>query len=309
MSDEEVAYALRWNNNISIMVFGLISYEYIFHFDKEVKFVWTRKWSLMTCLYLAVRYFGLFLAILCACWGGTMYIPERSCYILAVLLEWGFSIYFWMAEVILIWRLYALYQSRSILYVLIGLLSIIVALSIGMDIFLYSRPKAFSVQEIVTPNVNYCTSSFNIGPMPAIYASIPIVCFDIILVVLAVVVLVKHLRERKEIQIKPNTYIVLIVRCHIIYFLLNLTNQILLTILWANIPPAAMSLSEGFIDCAPFIVAPRLIISIWDTHVNDRCTHVSTAFEDCICWTLPPASEQHEMDYYDSGQDEGKNMA
>lgn len=214
-----------------------------------------------------------------------------------------------MAEVILIWRLYALYQSRSILYVLIGLLSIIVALSIGMDIFLYSRPKAFSVQEIVTPNVNYCTSSFNIGPMPAIYASIPIVCFDIILVVLAVVVLVKHLRERKEIQIKPNTYIVLIVRCHIIYFLLNLTNQILLTILWANIPPAAMSLSEGFIDCAPFIVAPRLIISIWDTHVNDRCTHVSTAFEDCICWTLPPASEQHEMDYYDSGQDEGKNMA
>ncbi|KAG1881069.1 hypothetical protein F4604DRAFT_461011 [Suillus subluteus] len=307
-SDEEVAYALRWNNNIAIMIFGLISYEYILHFDKEIKFVWTRKWSLMTCLYLAVRYFGIFLAMLCACWGGLMYIPERTGYILAVLLEWGFSVYFWLAEVILIWRLHALHQSRSLLYVLIGLFSIIVAISIGMDIYLYSRPVAFSVQEIVTPNVNYCTSSFNIGPMPAIYTSIPIVCFDTILVILAVVILVRHLRERKEIQIKPNTYVVLIVRCHIIYFLLNLTNQILLAILWANLPPAVTSLSEGFINSAPFIVAPRLIISIWDSHANDHCAQVSTAFEDCICWTLPPTSEDHEMDCYDSCQDEGKDI-
>ncbi|KAG2137618.1 uncharacterized protein EDB93DRAFT_761158 [Suillus bovinus] len=77
MSDEEVAYALRWNNNIAIMIFGLVSYEYVLHFEKEVKFVWTRKWSPMTYLYLAVRYLGLFLAMLCACWGGLMYIPER----------------------------------------------------------------------------------------------------------------------------------------------------------------------------------------------------------------------------------------
>ncbi|KAG2345756.1 hypothetical protein BDR05DRAFT_960021 [Suillus weaverae] len=298
MSDEEVAYALRWNNNISIMIFGLVSYEYILHFEKEVKFVWTRQWSMMTCLYLAVRYFGIFLAMLCACWGGITYIPEQSCYALAVLLEWGFSIYFWLAEAVLIWRLYALYnQSKSILYVLIGLFLLIIALSIGIDIFLYSRPEAFSVKEIVTPNVNYCTSSFNIGPMPAVYASIPVVCFDIFLVVLAVLALVRHLRERREVQMKPNTYVVLIVRCHIVYFFLNLTNQVLMAVLWANIPPAVMSLSEGFINTAPFIIAPRLIISIWDTHADDECVHVSTAFEDCICWTFPSMPEQYEMDY------------
>ncbi|KAG1770634.1 hypothetical protein EDD22DRAFT_865237 [Suillus occidentalis] len=37
----------------------------------------------MTYLYLATRYFGLFVAIR---------------YALAVLLEWSFSIYFWLAE-------------------------------------------------------------------------------------------------------------------------------------------------------------------------------------------------------------------
>ncbi|KAG1834132.1 hypothetical protein EV424DRAFT_753369 [Suillus variegatus] len=312
-SDEEVAYALRWNNNIAIMIFGLVSYEYIFHFEKEVKFVWTKKWTPMTYLYLAARYFGLFLAMLCACWGGLMYIPEGVSYVLAVLLEWGFSFYFLLAEVILIWRLYALYnRSKFILYLLVGLFLVIAALSIGIDIYLYSRPVAFSgeflvdrfvckltsrciVKEIVTPNVNYCTSSFNIGPMPSIYVSIPIICFDIFLVVLAVLNLVKHLRERREIQVEPNTYVILIVRCHVIYFLLNLTNEVLLTVLWANIPPAVNSLSEGFINTAPFIIAPRLIISIWDTHANEERTHNSATFEDCICWTLPSTCEEHEM--------------
>ncbi|KAG1726652.1 hypothetical protein EDB19DRAFT_1718914 [Suillus lakei] len=67
MSDEEVVYALRWNNNIAVAIFTLISYEYILQFEKEVKFVWTKPWSMMTYLYLVVRYFGIFLAMLCAC--------------------------------------------------------------------------------------------------------------------------------------------------------------------------------------------------------------------------------------------------
>ncbi|KAG1718416.1 hypothetical protein EDB19DRAFT_1797393 [Suillus lakei] len=65
MSDEEVVYALRWNNNIAVAMFALISYEYILQFENEVKFVWTKPWSLMTYLYLVVRYFGIFLVWAC----------------------------------------------------------------------------------------------------------------------------------------------------------------------------------------------------------------------------------------------------
>jgi len=56
--------------------------------------------------------------------------------------------------------------------------------------------------------------------MIAIYTSIPIICYDIILLVLAVVILMKHLKERKEIKMKPNVYVITIVRHHIIYFVL-----------------------------------------------------------------------------------------
>ncbi|KAG1857399.1 hypothetical protein DFJ58DRAFT_745113 [Suillus subalutaceus] len=313
MSEQEVA-GLLWNNYVSVPVFTVMSYEYLLLLDKEVKYVWGRPWSIMSFLYLVVRYFGLFLALLCGLWGGLLYMPESSqfslvivllysCkyigYGLVVLIEWGFSVYFCFAEAILIWRLYALCnQSKLLLYVLVGLFLPIVALSIGTDIYLYSRRNVFSVKEIITPHAKYCTLSYNIGPMPAIYTSIPIVCYDVLLVVLAAAILVRHLRQQRGFQMRANTYMVMIVRYHIMYFALNLTNQILLVILWAHIPTPAMSLSELFNDTAPFILAPRLIISIWDTHAQDNCAEVSKPFEDCVCWTSPPRfdSEQQEMD-------------
>ncbi|KAG2364668.1 hypothetical protein BDR07DRAFT_1374901 [Suillus spraguei] len=302
MSEEEAAAGLRWNNNVSVAAIALISYEYLILLEKEVEYVWKRPWSLMSCLYLVVRYFGLFLAMVCACWGGLLYIPESFAFIhrafalgydLIVLIEWGFSVYFCFAEVILIWRLYAIYnQSKLVLHVLVGLFVPIVALYIGIDIYLYSR----RMKEIIAPDAKYCTLSFHIGPMLAIYTSIPIMCYDILLVVLAVFTLVKHYMEQRRIKMRPNTYMVMIVRYHIMYFALNLTNQILLVILWADIPTPAMSLAELFNGTAPFILAPRLIISIWDTHANDECVHVSTTFADCVCWTSPPNFEYHEMD-------------
>ncbi|KAG1866915.1 hypothetical protein F4604DRAFT_941080 [Suillus subluteus] len=224
-------------------------------------------------------------------------MSESVSYVLAVVMEWGFSVYFCFAEAILIWRLYALCnRSKLLLYVLVGLFLPIVALSIGTDIYLYSRPNVFSVKEFVAQNTEYCTFSFNIGPMPAIYTSIPIVCYDVLLVVLAVTILARHLKEQREIRMRANTYMVMIVRYHILYFVLNVTNQILLVMLWAHIPATAMNISEFFNDTAPFILAPRLIISIWDTHAQDNCVEVSTMFEDCVCWASPPRFEQHEMD-------------
>ncbi|KAG2057610.1 hypothetical protein BDR06DRAFT_187445 [Suillus hirtellus] len=296
---EESLYALQWNNSMSVAIVTMISYEYILQLEKEVKFVWERQWSVMTYLYLAVRYFGILVVMFCAIWGGLVYIPEAVSYGMFLFMQWGISAYSCLTKVILVWRLYALYnQSKPILYVLMGLLIPVVALYIAVDVFLWSRPSAISTQEIlITQNYKYCTAFFHIGPMPAIYTSIPVICYDILLVVLAITVLVKHLKERKELRMKPNTYIVLIVRYHVIYFVLNLAVQIFSAVLWANLSTEVMNIILLFYDTAPFIIVPRLIISIWETHANDSCVHVSTTFEDCVCWTSPPPLEEHDLEF------------
>ncbi|KAG1717672.1 hypothetical protein EDD22DRAFT_975769 [Suillus occidentalis] len=332
---EEIIIGLRWNDSISVALFTVMSYEYLLLLDKEVKYVWVSIqsptiWAIvparltefpeqtMVTDVIPVRYLGLSLAIIWGCWGGMFYIPESpyvalslfpsqvptvvdlfhsaASYHVLVVLEWGASVYFCFAEAILIWRLHALYsRSKLLLYVLVGLFLPIVVLLIGTNIYLYSRPHAFSVKELITPNAKYCTFSFNIGPMPVIYTSIPIVCYDTFLVVLAAATLMRHSKERREDKMKPNTYMVMIVQYHIMYFVLNLTNQILMVILWAHIPTQAMNLSELFSDTMPFILAPRFIISIWDTHAEDDCLYVSAAFVDCVCLTSPPRLEQYEM--------------
>jgi hypothetical protein len=55
-------------------------------------------------------------------------------------------------------------------------------------------------------------------------------------------------------------------------------------------------LSMLFSDTVPFILAPRLIIDIWDSHANDKCVRVSTTFEDCVCLTSPPTFDPEEQD-------------
>ncbi|KAG1717673.1 hypothetical protein EDD22DRAFT_86423 [Suillus occidentalis] len=91
MSEQEIVSDLRWNDNVSVAMITLISYEYLLLLDKEIKYVWKRPWSLMSCLYLVVRYLGLFLALLCGFWGGLLYIPESVSYILVVLLNGDFQ--------------------------------------------------------------------------------------------------------------------------------------------------------------------------------------------------------------------------
>ncbi|KAG1867244.1 hypothetical protein DFJ58DRAFT_742948 [Suillus subalutaceus] len=294
---EQSLYALDWNNNTAVVIITLITYEYLLQLEKEVTFVWKRRWSVMTYLYLVVRYFGIVLAMVCAVWGGLIYLPEAvmvcfcSCN--------GVFLYIFAWRKLFSSGVFTSYTTNPSSYFMFywGFLLPVVALYVVMDAFLWSRPSALSVQEVMlTPNVTMCTTIHHIGPMPAIYFSIPIICYDILLVVLAIAVLGKHLKERKEARLKPNTYLVMIVRYHVIYFVLNLASQAIMAILWAHTPIVVLKLVLLYKDTAPLIIVPRFIISIWDTHANDKFVHNSVAFEECVCWTSPPQLEQSEID-------------
>ncbi|KAG2364669.1 hypothetical protein BDR07DRAFT_1374902 [Suillus spraguei] len=227
MSDQYAVAGVRWNNNISVATITVISYDYLLLLEKEVKYVWvsvqlhicttTLAWKLTRSPEPTVVTNGVSLHNFLG--GGLLFMPEPLCF----------------AEVILIWRLYALYnRSKLLLRVLLGLFIPIVAVSIATDVFLYSRSSVFSVQEIMTADAKYCTFHFKWGPLPVTYMSIPIVCFDILLLTLAAAKLAKHSRERRKIKVP------------------------------------VLNISELFNSTVPYILAPRLTISIWDMHAHDN---------------------------------------
>ncbi|KAG2355900.1 hypothetical protein BDR07DRAFT_1424908 [Suillus spraguei] len=47
-----------------IASFIVVTYDWVLIFGQEVELVWRQRWSLMTVLYLAVRYLGIFFAAL-----------------------------------------------------------------------------------------------------------------------------------------------------------------------------------------------------------------------------------------------------
>ncbi|KAG1823122.1 hypothetical protein EV424DRAFT_1397834 [Suillus variegatus] len=96
----------------------MISYEYILQLEKEVKFVWERQWSVMTYLYLAVRYFGILVAMYVAVlypsdgyWGGLFYMPEAVSDGIFLFMQWGNSVYSCLTKG----------KSRSYAYILTSL--------------------------------------------------------------------------------------------------------------------------------------------------------------------------------------------
>ena len=188
---------------------------------------------------------------------GSAHHEIRTGYGLAVLIYWGMSVYFCFSESMLsIVELHHTcrfcFRSRSYLASLRAIQPIqaLTVCSIGLvlayrcpldrdnHLFIQSTQcvlrwvltwielaaswlrLVYIVEEIVIPNAKYCTVSFNTGPMIAIYTSIPIICYDIFLLALAVAILIKHLKERKEVKMKPNVYVITIVKHHIIYFVL-----------------------------------------------------------------------------------------
>ncbi|KAG2363160.1 hypothetical protein BDR07DRAFT_955077 [Suillus spraguei] len=317
MSGLESIYALDRNNSMSVAIITLILYDYVLQFEKEVTFVWERRLSVMSYLYLAVSSTlpnGFMVSLFC-CYARSdilvfslqLLTPAGEVYFICLKLSWYVS-----ANAMELFCIFLLGGSHSHLASLCPirpiqahtLCSIGVAPTCYCD--LYSDGYIFmesTLSDLIARNNNGSKHQVLHGclprwPMTAIYASIPVICYDILLLVLAIIVLGKHLKERKELKMKPNTYVVMIVRYHVIYFVMNLTSQIFMAILWINLPTVVMSLVLFFNATAPFIIVPRLIISIWDTHAKDSGVHsISTIFEDCICWTSPPTLEQHETDY------------
>ncbi|KAG2036748.1 hypothetical protein BDR03DRAFT_434114 [Suillus americanus] len=113
--------AYRFSSYFAVAAFVGVIYDWALTFGKEVELVWRQRWSLMTVLYLGVRYFGIFYAVLdvlnCV---PTISLTDTVSFIMFVMWNWTYIVVFAMLGVIIITRLHAMYQrSRKILIFLI----------------------------------------------------------------------------------------------------------------------------------------------------------------------------------------------
>ncbi|KAG2132955.1 hypothetical protein DEU56DRAFT_913985 [Suillus clintonianus] len=188
-----------------------VAYDWVFPaliFGQEVELVWKQRWSLMTVLYLSVRYLGILYAVL--------NIPSR---ILFFVWDWTNIVAFPMLCVIMITRLHAMYQrSRRIL---IFLVVVCLAVNIFDVVVAVMSMRGISGEELILSGTYACTIGYadNFSLLDSITWILGTI-WEVLALCLAVWIAVKHFRELRQYSaggIIGDCFTVLI-KSHVLYF-------------------------------------------------------------------------------------------
>ncbi|OAX35168.1 hypothetical protein K503DRAFT_868441 [Rhizopogon vinicolor AM-OR11-026] len=256
-----------------------VVYDWALTFGQEFELVWRQRWSLMTFLYLSVRYIGIPYSVI------TMLVVLTSISftdavstILYFVESWISIIVNAMLGVMIIARLYAMYERSR--HMLIFLVVTFLATRITSVVIAAILIQYISGEEYVFSGVHMCTYAFQGDAVFLIGISwILVTPWETLALCLAVWAAVKHFRELQQ----PSTRwtvgdcFTILIKTHVFYFAsfvtvstFQLSNDFSLKL--ENSNSVAEEIFLGILGLARgvqmFILGPRLILGVREYHAN-----------------------------------------
>ncbi|KAG1890098.1 hypothetical protein F4604DRAFT_646785 [Suillus subluteus] len=250
-----------------------VIYEWALTFEQEIELFWRQRWSLMTVLYLSVRYVGIGYVVLKMLTNVmTISITDSVSRVMYLALESTNEVVNVMLGVIMIARLNVMYQqSRK---VLVFLVVIFLAVRIANAVMAAISMMHISVEEVVLSGTYVCNIDY-VGDTVLLYTItwILALAWEVLLLCLAVRIAVKRLRElRKHSQrgIFRDCFTVLM-KTHVSYF----ASFLAVSCFYVGFSSPTFSANPNsvetqvFLGCAQifqfaqlFVLGPRLVLSI-----------------------------------------------
>ncbi|OAX32759.1 hypothetical protein K503DRAFT_869974 [Rhizopogon vinicolor AM-OR11-026] len=278
--------SMRQSSYFLVACLTAVVYDWALTFGQEFELVWRRRRSPMTFLYLSVRYLGiLYTVVMMMVYLPSALLTDAVSTIFYLVLNWISIIGNIMLDVIIITRLYAMYQqSKQMLIFLVAFLAIKATSTVITMILTIMR---VSGEELVLSGAHMCTYSPSGDGMIVFEVSwIVATAWETLVLCLAVWIAVKHFRELQ----RPSTrWIVgdcfmILVKTHVFYFAsfvsvssLQLSEDFSPKLL--NLTSAAAGIFIGILEFTRvvqiFIMGPRLILEVREYHAN----HVSNSDE------------------------------
>ncbi|KAG1781512.1 hypothetical protein EV702DRAFT_590051 [Suillus placidus] len=274
-------------------------YDWALSFGQEVELIWRQRWSLMTFLYLGVRYLGILSAVLnvvvnastisvtdavsllhrCLLLTPITREPCRGeCYIFYLVWNWTNVVVYIMLSVIMITRIHAMYQrSRKVLTFLVV---IFLAVNIFNGVAAAISTKHISGEELILSGTYECTISgyagnVLLGPITWVLGTL----WEVLALCFAVWIAVKHFRELRQHSaggIIGDCFTVL-VKTHVVYFAsfvaVSCFHMGYLSPT-SSVDPYSLKnqIYSGFFQVAEviqmFVLGPRLILGVREYHAK-----------------------------------------
>ncbi|KAG1849755.1 hypothetical protein F4604DRAFT_89330 [Suillus subluteus] len=276
-----------------------VMYDWVLTFGREVELIWRQRWSLMTLLYLSVRYAGMGYVVMTMLGDvPTISMTDAVSLIINDGLNWMDDVVNVILGVIMITRLHAMYQrSRR---VLIFLIVIFLAIRIVNAVFIAILTMHISVEEFILSGTYQCMFSYTgdfqlLSSMTWILDTV----WEVIALCLAVWIAVKHFRELRQNSTRGtiDDCFTVLMKTHVSYFACILAIScfqigLISSTLSADSYSLVYQLYGGFVEIFEFVdlfvLGPRLILGVREYHAelvanSDTATDMtSIAFQERV---------------------------
>ncbi|KAG2138171.1 hypothetical protein BD769DRAFT_256031 [Suillus cothurnatus] len=277
-------------------------YDWALTFGQEVELIWRQRWSLMTLLYLSVRYGGIGYVVI-NMWDSVPNISmtdndSHSCFIIYDASNWMSQILNLILGVIMIARLHVMYQqSRKLLIFLVVILLVI---TITNTVVVAILTMQSSGEEFVLSGNFECTIDFSADTQFLISMTwILVTVWEVLALCLAVWIAVKHFRELQRYSasgIIGDCFTVLM-KTHVSYFAsilalscfkIGLFSPRLSADLYSLDTQIYLGLTQIFQVVQMFVLGPRLILGVREYHAelvassDTETTMISIAFQERV---------------------------
>ncbi|KAG1759220.1 hypothetical protein EDD22DRAFT_956127 [Suillus occidentalis] len=270
--------------HFSVAAAAVVVYDWVLTIGQEIELIWRQRWSLMTVLYLVTRYIGIPYSVV----NVLVTMPLVSLTdahndyignILNYALNWTNIVMTAMLDVIMIARLYAMYQgSRTMLIFLV-----ITFLSVNICCAVLAAIGFMNVvaEEIMLSGLHMCNYNYE-GDVQLQMSMVWMLntVWEVLVLCVSIWIAVKHFRDLR--RLGPSTgsivgdYFRVLIQSHVLYFasfagvscfqLINISPAL------SNSNPAAVlifgSIRFVLVVVQMFVLGPRLILSVREYHAK-----------------------------------------
>ncbi|KAG2032570.1 hypothetical protein BDR03DRAFT_969739, partial [Suillus americanus] len=276
-----------------------LTYDWVLTFGQEVELIWRQRWSLMTFLYLIVRYVGIGYTVMDILSNvPTISMTDTSCLIINDAVNWMGEAVNVLLGVIMIARLHAMYQrSRKVLIFLVVIFMAIRIANVVMAtiITMQTAGEEFVLSGTYLCNFDYGGDSVLLIAMGWILDTV----WEVLALCLAVWIAVKHFRELRKDSTRGiiGDCFTVLMKTHVSYFASFLAMScfqigLFSPTLSANLYSLDAQIYYGFAVIFQFVglfvLGPRLILGVREYYAelvtnSDMATAMtSIAFQEHV---------------------------
>ncbi|KAG0693998.1 hypothetical protein DFH29DRAFT_363452 [Suillus ampliporus] len=254
-----------------------VVYDWTLTFGQEFELVWMHRWSLMTVLYICVRYLGILYSVVYILGNLPFSITDEVSTILYFTQTWTPVVVNAMLGVIMMMRIHAMYQrSRTMLiFLTVVLLTATIASGIMTVIVNIGVPGVEEVLSGIPRCAIYMnTDSIRLGDETLI----PATAWEILALFLGAWIVIKHFRELRQSPTGSTIgdCFMVLTRSHVLYFM------VFAAVSFFNVAQSLTNIQfsssvgggvyYGILDIVTvlqmFVLGPRLILSVREYHAK-----------------------------------------